>query len=91
MMLDGRDVRHEPWLIRRRLLEKLLGRRALGLSYSKEIIGRGPDVYRAACRMGLEGIVSKRIDAPYKSGNVKTWLKIKNPDAPATLRFRQER
>jgi ATP-dependent DNA ligase len=33
--------------------------------------------------MGLEGIVSKRIEAPYRSGKVKTWLKIKNPDALA--------
>ena len=88
MMLDGKDVRPAPWMIRRRMLKRLLGRRALGLSYSNEIVGRGPEVYQAACRMGLEGIVSKRIEAPYRSGKVKTWLKIKNPDAPATLRFR---
>jgi bifunctional non-homologous end joining protein LigD len=88
MMLDGRDVRHEPWLIRRRMLKRLLlGRRASGLSYSKEIVGRGDDVYQAACRMGLEGIVSKRLDAPYRSGKVKTWLKIKNPAAPGMTRF----
>jgi bifunctional non-homologous end joining protein LigD len=87
-MLDGKYVRPAPW-IRRRMLKKLLGRRALGLSYSKEIVGRGPEVYQAACRMGLEGIVSKRIEAPYKSGKVKTWLKIKNPDAPGAMRFAQ--
>ena len=71
-------------------MKRLLGRRALGLSCSQDVIGRGPEVYQAACRMGLEGIVSKRIDAPYRSGKVKTWLKIKNPDAPATLRFKDE-
>jgi ATP-dependent DNA ligase len=43
-----------------------------------------------ACEMGLEGIVSKRIDAPYRSGNVKTWLKIKNPNALGTLRFKED-
>jgi len=37
--------------------------------------------------MGLEGIVSKRIDAPYRSGKTKTWLKVKNPDASGTIRF----
>ena len=90
MMVDGNDVRPLAWLERRRLLKKLLGRRALGLPYTQEIIGRGPEVYQAACRMGLEGIVSKRTDAPYRSGKVKTWLKIKNPNAPAVLRFERE-
>jgi bifunctional non-homologous end joining protein LigD len=79
-MVDGRDLRPLPWLIRRRLLKKLLGRRALGLTYNREIVGRGQEVYAAACRMGLEGIVSKRLDAPYRSGQVKTWLKMKNPE-----------
>jgi ATP-dependent DNA ligase len=55
---------------------------------SKAIVGRGPEVYQAACRMGLEGIVSKRINAPYRSGKVKTWLKVKNPNAPGILRFK---
>jgi hypothetical protein len=45
--------------------------------YNKEIIDRGPEVYGAACRMGLEGIVSKHVLAPYLSGKVKSWLKIK--------------
>ena len=72
---------------RRRLLTRLLGRRALGLRYNLEVIGRGPEVYKAACRMGLEGIVSARVDAPYVSGKVKTLLKVKNPDARGTTRF----
>jgi ATP-dependent DNA ligase len=38
------------------------------------------------CKLGLEGIVSKRLDAPYKSGPSKIWLKIKNPKAPAATR-----
>ena len=38
--------------------------------------------------MGLEGIVSKRIDAPYRSGRSKTWVKVKNPNAPGMLRFK---
>jgi ATP-dependent DNA ligase len=38
------------------------------------------------CKLGLEGIVSKRLDAPYKSGPSKIWLKIKNPKLPAATR-----
>jgi bifunctional non-homologous end joining protein LigD len=91
MMLDGKDLLPLPWLDRRRRLTRLLGRQALGLRYNHEVIGRGPEVYEAACRMGLEGIVSKRVDAPYVSGKVKTWLKVKNPDAPGNTRFQENR
>jgi bifunctional non-homologous end joining protein LigD len=40
-------------------------------------------MFAAACKLGLEGIVSKKLDAPYRSGASKAWLKIKNPKAPA--------
>ena len=40
----------------------------------------------AACRLGLEGIVSKRLTAPYRSGPSKSWIKVKNPKAPAATR-----
>jgi bifunctional non-homologous end joining protein LigD len=42
----------------------------------------GPDLFRAACRMGLEGLVSKRRDRPYQAGRSQDWRKIKNPQAP---------
>jgi ATP-dependent DNA ligase len=38
------------------------------------------------CQLGLEVIVSKKLNAPYKSGPSKAWLKIKNPKAPAATR-----
>jgi ATP-dependent DNA ligase len=41
---------------------------------------------KAVCKLGLEGIVSKKLDAPYKSGPSKAWLKIKNPKSPAATR-----
>src|SRR3984893_18433776 len=52
-----------------------------------------PDVpvSRRACRMGFEGIVSKRLDAPYRSGPSKSWLKSKNPLSEAVRREREER
>jgi len=43
-------------------------------------------MFKAICRLGLEGIVSKKLDAPYKSRPSKVWLKIKNPKAPAATR-----
>jgi bifunctional non-homologous end joining protein LigD len=38
----------------------------------------GPDLFRAACNMGLEGLVSKRADRPYRGGRSKDWIKVKN-------------
>jgi ATP-dependent DNA ligase len=47
-------------------------------------------VFDHVCRMGLEGIVSKRVDAPYRSGPSKVWLKSKNPESAAVRREREE-
>ena len=88
LMLEGRDLREMPWRERRAELQRIFRRSRAGLMMSKAVVGRGPAVYQAACRMGLEGIVSKRINAPYRSGKVKTWLKVKNPNAPGILRFK---
>jgi hypothetical protein len=44
------------------------------------------EMFKAICKLGLGGIVSKKLDAPYKSGPSKAWLKIKNPKAPAATR-----
>jgi bifunctional non-homologous end joining protein LigD len=46
----------------------------------------GGEMFKAVCKLGLEGIVSKKLDAPYKLGPSKAWLKIKNPKAPAATR-----
>jgi ATP-dependent DNA ligase len=43
-------------------------------------------MFEAACKLGLEGIVSKRLDAPYRSGPSKGWIKVKNPKAQAATR-----
>jgi ATP-dependent DNA ligase len=43
-------------------------------------------VFDHACRMGLEDIVAKRLDLPYRSGKAKCWVKVKNPKSPAMLR-----
>ena len=61
------------------------------LIYSEHMSGDGPTVYSHACKLGLEGIVSKRLDSKYRSGRSKEWLKIKNPDSPAARRIEEGR
>jgi bifunctional non-homologous end joining protein LigD len=46
----------------------------------------GDELFTAACKLGLEGIVSKKMDAPYRSGPSKAWIKVKNPKASAATR-----
>jgi ATP-dependent DNA ligase len=51
----------------------------------------GDAVFHRGCSMGLEGIVAKRRDRPYKSGRSPDWVKIKNPDAATRIWNRQSR
>jgi hypothetical protein len=53
-----------------------------GIHYNKHVEGDGEIVFEHACRMGLEGIVSKHREHAYRSGRSKTWLKVKSPAAP---------
>ena len=50
----------------------------------------GPLVFQLACKLGLEGIVSKRRNSPYRSGRSLDWIKSKNPNAPAVRREAEE-
>ena len=49
--------------------------------------GHGDKMFAAVCQLGLEGIVSKKLDAPYRSGPSKTWIKVKNPKLAAATRI----
>ena len=53
-----------------------------------EIVAIGPDLFRAACDMGLKGLVSKRSDRPYRGGRSLHWIKVKNRQHPATARVK---
>ena len=61
-----------------------------GIRFNEHIEGDGPTVFAHACKMGLEGIVSKRKDSAYRSGRSPDWLKMKNPAAPAVKREAEE-
>jgi bifunctional non-homologous end joining protein LigD len=86
--LDGTDLRHEPWETRRATLASLLRKPADGIRLCEHIEDADGDlVFRHACKLGLEGIVAKRRDKPYRSGRSVDWIKIKNPHAPAATRI----
>jgi bifunctional non-homologous end joining protein LigD len=76
--LDGRDLRKLPLTERKHVLGTLLsGLRATSVRFGEHFTGDGEKVFKQACRLGLEGIVSKRADAPYESRRTRSWLKIK--------------
>ena len=87
--LDGEDLRGLPLGDRKKRLARLLGRRRVGIVLSAHTPDDGATIFRQACRMGLEGIVSKRLSAPYRSGPSRDWIKVKNPDSPAMMRARE--
>ncbi len=79
LRLDGEDLRGEPLVERKERLRELLEQ--LGddgpVRFSDHFVEPGKVMLRHACRMGLEGVVSKRADAPYRSGRTGAWIKSK--------------
>jgi bifunctional non-homologous end joining protein LigD len=84
MEVEGQDMRPEALEERRKRLWRLLSRKTKairdGIQRSEAITGDGTAIFRHACAMGLEGIVSKRIGSRYVSGRTRAWLKTKNPN-----------
>jgi bifunctional non-homologous end joining protein LigD len=89
--LDGDDLRHVPLTVRKTMLAHVLARAAPGLRLNEHLDEEdGPLVFEHACKLGLEGIVSKRRDSPYASGRSPHWIKSKNPNTPAVKRETHE-
>jgi ATP-dependent DNA ligase len=87
LVLDGDDLRRLPLSMRKTNLARLLARRQEGIFAAPFEQGEiGPELFRAACDMGLEGLVSKRRDRPYQAGRSKHWIKVKNRNHPAMSR-----
>ncbi|ACK52012.1 DNA polymerase LigD, ligase domain protein [Methylocella silvestris BL2] len=76
LFLDGEDWRQRPLDERRGALAGLIKKKP-PLLLSQEYAGTGVDFFKVACEHELEGIVSKRLDKPYRSGRSKDWLKTK--------------
>ena len=92
LQLDGEDLGGSlPLGDRKKRLARLLGsKRRLGIGTQRaHRRGRRNDLSPGLPRSGLEGIVSKRLGAPYRSGPSRDWIKVKNPDSPATMRHRE--
>jgi bifunctional non-homologous end joining protein LigD len=86
LMRDGDDLRRRPLVERKAALAKLLIRSRGGIQYVEHAEGHGDKMFAAVCDLGLEGIVSKKLTAPYRSGPTRNWIKVKNPNAPAATR-----
>jgi bifunctional non-homologous end joining protein LigD len=88
--LNGDDLRRDPLEVRKATLASVLAKAGPGIRFNEHIEGDGPTVFAHACKMGLEGIVSKRKDSAYRSGRSPDWLKMKNPSAAAVTREAEE-
>src|SRR5215831_11979575 len=88
--LNGDDLRRAPIEARKAALAKLLRHAKAGLLLNEHIDEPGDVVFRHACKMGLEGIVSKRLGSPYRSGRSRHRVKSKNPAAPSVKREAEE-
>jgi bifunctional non-homologous end joining protein LigD len=88
--LNGDDLRRDPLDVRKATLRSVLTKVGHGIRWNEHIEGDGTTIFRHACKLGLEGIVSKRKNSPYRSGRSPDWLKMKNPDAPAVKREEEE-
>jgi bifunctional non-homologous end joining protein LigD len=87
---QGADLRQLPLIDRKQTLYKLIRNCKAGMLYSEDIAEEGQVVFAHACELGAEGIVSKRIDSPYRSGPHPAWVKVKNPSAIEAQRQRSE-
>jgi bifunctional non-homologous end joining protein LigD len=84
LALDGDGLRKLPLSMRKTNLDRPLARRPEGVFINPFERGEiGPDLFRAACDMGLEGLVSKRRDRRYQGGRSKCWVKVKDRNHPA--------
>jgi bifunctional non-homologous end joining protein LigD len=80
LWLEAQDVRGVELIGRRWMLQKALKKAGRVLRFSEHLSSeQGEAMFRHACAMGLEGIVSKKVTSRYKSGSCKSWLKVKNP------------
>jgi bifunctional non-homologous end joining protein LigD len=76
--LDGQDLTGATLEARKSALEGLVGTRREGvIRYSAHVVGEGDEFFRQACRLSLEGVVSKRRDRSYEPGRGRSWLKVK--------------
>jgi bifunctional non-homologous end joining protein LigD len=80
LRLNGDDLRLKPLEARREALQRLVPNVRHGILFSEALAAEGAVVFKKACELGLEGIVSKRAGSFYRNGRSRNWLKAKNSD-----------
>lgn len=81
----GVDISRAPLLDRKTLLKDLLGDTPGTLAYSDHVLDHGPAVFEASGKAGFEGIISKRVDAPYVNARSPSWVKVKHENTDEFL------
>jgi hypothetical protein len=81
--INGEDLRWRLIEDRKSILKKLIGNIHPGIAFNKHFDIEGSVLFHHACKLGCEGIVSKRIGSLYRFGRSSDWIKVKNPAAPA--------
>jgi bifunctional non-homologous end joining protein LigD len=87
---SGENMRNRSFLDRKAALARLLRNTEAGILFNEHIAEDGPVVFAHACRLGAEGIVSKKIDSTYRSGRCPVRIKVRNPTSIAVQRERSE-
>ena len=77
LYIDGKDLRAEPLTARKSRLEALLDGVSPAIRYNEHLVGDGEAILRAACKLDVEGLVSKRAESAYVPGNRGLWVKCK--------------
>jgi bifunctional non-homologous end joining protein LigD len=88
--LDGEDLRRAPIEHRKQKLARLVRTPRPGIVLNEHYDGEGDIVFKYACKLGCESVVSKRLGSTYRSGRFAHWVKVKNPKAPAVKREAEE-
>jgi len=83
-------LRRTPIETRKLTLKSLLRVKHVGIAFNEHFTADGAIIYRHACALGCEGIVSKRLGSSYRSGRADCWVKVKNPATPAVRREAEE-
>jgi DNA ligase D-like protein (predicted ligase) len=77
LFLEGESIAARPLVERKERLETAVAGASPSIRFSDHVIGRGPQFHQAACKLGTEGIISKRMDAAYAPGDRGRWRKVK--------------
>ena len=88
--VDGKDLRSGPIEERKHVLAEILHPERKAIVFNDHYDCDGATIFKHACALGCEGIVSKRLGSPYRSGRSAHWVKVKNPKAPAVRREAEE-